>query len=69
MTVELHVETVRDGRKVTIVAEVRNGPGGQWFRSEVDIVEPIAAMDLPNALRQLGDDLQRNLHNGSVPAG
>lgn len=61
MALELKVETVNTDAKITIVAEVRHGPYGKWYRSEIDIVEPMAAADLPNALRQLGDELERNL--------
>lgn len=65
MAVELKVETVTAGSKTIVIAEVRHGPGGKWYRSEIDIVEPVTPMDLPNALRQLGDELERNINAGA----
>lgn len=66
MALELKVETITTGATTTIVAEVRREPFGKWYRSEIDIVEPMTPMDLPNALRQLGDELERNLHAGAA---
>lgn len=66
ITLELKVETVTASAKITIVAEVRHGPFGKWYRSEIDIIEPMTPMDLPNALRQLGDELERNLREGAA---
>lgn len=64
MALKLSVETIDSGGIITLIAEVRHGCG-KWYRSEVDIVEPMTAMDLPNALRQLGDALERILRAGA----
>lgn len=67
MALALNVSTEVQPGKVTLVAEIRHGPAGKWYRSEVDIVDPMTAMDLPEALRQLGDELARNLSKGGTP--
>lgn len=65
MAVKLKVWTENNAEKVTLIAEIRHGPGGRWYKSEIDIVEPISPVDLVNALRQLGDEIERNLHIGT----
>ncbi|TAA18242.1 hypothetical protein EA658_13950 [Pseudoxanthomonas winnipegensis] len=66
-TLEFRVEIRTEGARQTLVAELRHGPLGAWYHSEVDIVPPVSAMDLPNALRALGDELERNLSHATDP--
>lgn len=60
---EFKVEMDRRGETLTLIALVRRGPGDRWYQSEVDIAPPFDVMDLPNALRELGDELERNLRS------
>lgn len=63
MKVELSVTTTNADGKVTVTAWVRDNLADRWYRSEVDIVEPITTADLPAALRLLSDELERNLNS------
>lgn len=61
MSIEFMVETERKPGTTTVIAHVRHSPDGKWYRSEVDIVEPHSVRDLPDALRTLADELEKNL--------
>jgi hypothetical protein len=56
---KMKVETNESDGVITITARVRHS--GKWWWSAVDIVEPHTHLELPNALRILADELERNL--------
>lgn len=56
---KMTVETKEADGVITLSARVRHS-GKRWW-SEVDIIEPHAHLELPNALRVLADELERNL--------
>lgn len=64
---KMAVETSEADGVITITARVRHS--GKWWWSEVEIVEPHAKLELPDALRILADELERNLTAPSVDDG
>jgi len=58
---EFTLSTLKTNGKITAVATAYDDDRGRYYRSEIDIVEPMALLEFPDALRRLGDAMEREI--------